>query len=127
MDENNIPIPALDQLVQNRQLQMMKAIIPYMEHPTQRFLSIYLKLTELQNTIRLFQHGNNLHMSELNACQNESQENRMLQMMNDLKAYMNPEDRENIENMLNYMELFSTYGDLFQGGINPEDLFSQIT
>lgn len=54
MDQENISQTALDQMVSSDQGQLLKAAVPYLPPQGQQMLSIYSKLQELFNTIRLF-------------------------------------------------------------------------
>lgn len=46
---------AIDSLIQDNRLCMLKAALPYLELRGQRPLSIYVKILELKNTFSLFQ------------------------------------------------------------------------
>lgn len=54
MDQENISQTALDQMVSSDQGQLLKAAVPYLPPQGQQILSVYSKLQELFNTIRLF-------------------------------------------------------------------------
>ena len=54
MDQENIAQTALDQMVSDDQGQLLKAAVPYLPLQGQQMISIYSKLQELFNTIRLF-------------------------------------------------------------------------
>lgn len=54
MDQENISQTALDQMVSSDQGQLLKAAVPYLPPQGQQMLSVYSKLQELFNTIRLF-------------------------------------------------------------------------
>ena len=45
---------SLDEAVLPRELQMLKAFLPFLPAPAQKMLAIYIKWTELQNTIAYF-------------------------------------------------------------------------
>ena len=54
---------AIDTLIQDRHLEMMKAAIPYLEAPRQKNIAMTVKLMELLRTMALFQNPeNNLRM-----------------------------------------------------------------
>ena len=55
MEQEPIARTALDEMVESDQNQMLKAMIPYLPSSGQRFLSVYTKVRELQNTMSLFQ------------------------------------------------------------------------
>ena len=47
----NLIMTSLDEAVLPRELQMLKAFLPFLPAPAQKMLAIYIKWTELQNTI----------------------------------------------------------------------------
>ena len=44
--------PVLDTLIQNRPIQMLKAIVPYLYGPQQRMISMMVRMIELQRTMQ---------------------------------------------------------------------------
>ena len=52
--ENEHTPPVLDTLIQNRPIQMLKAIVPYLYEPQQRMVSMMVRMIELQRTMQLF-------------------------------------------------------------------------
>ena len=54
---------AIDTLIQDRHLEMIKAAIPYLDNSRQRNMAMLVKFMELQRTMSLFQNsGNDLQM-----------------------------------------------------------------
>lgn len=50
----NIPITEFDTLTLNPSMQMLKALIPFLDYPMQRQVSLIIRITELQQTMRFF-------------------------------------------------------------------------
>lgn len=50
----NIPITEFDTLTVNPSMQMLKALIPFLDYPLQRQVSLIIRITELQQTMRFF-------------------------------------------------------------------------
>ena len=46
------PVTAFDTLYTSNQMQMLKIVLPFMQEQMQRFIAIYIKLTELMITLR---------------------------------------------------------------------------
>lgn len=46
--ENEHTPPVLDTLIQNRPIQMLKAIVPYLYEPQQRMVSMMIRMIELR-------------------------------------------------------------------------------
>ena len=54
---------AIDTLIQDRHLEMIKAAIPYLDNSRQKNMAMLVKFMEFQRTMALFQNpGNDLHM-----------------------------------------------------------------
>lgn len=50
----NIPITEFDTLTVNPSMQMLKALVPFLDYPMQRQVSLIIRITELQQTMRFF-------------------------------------------------------------------------
>ena len=53
--EPDLKMTDLDYLTASPHLQMIKAALPYIHVPEQRFFSLMVKISELERTVRLFQ------------------------------------------------------------------------
>ena len=60
--------PVLDTLIQNRPIQMLKAIVPYLYGPQQRMISMMVRMIELQRTMQLFDAAPEMQAQELRIC-----------------------------------------------------------
>lgn len=109
MDKKDMEIVTpFDQLTSSANLRMMKLMIPYVAPESQRFLAVYIRFMELQNTIRFFEHfGNGLHTQNFG--------NRVtspMEIFQEIAPYMPSgfsETFEQISNMLNMMEMMQTF------------------
>lgn len=99
----------LDSLIQSRELQMLKAVVPYICEPQQKTFSVLIKMVELQKTIQLFDGEPSMQAEELHICSNESQTERMCHMLNALKDFCTEQEQENIDLLLNFFDMFSSY------------------
>jgi len=50
----NIPITEFDTLTVNPSMQMLKALVPFLDYPMQRQVSLIIRVTELQQTMKFF-------------------------------------------------------------------------
>ncbi len=50
----NIPITEFDTLTVNPSMQMLKTLIPFLDYPLQRQISMIIRITELQQTMKFF-------------------------------------------------------------------------
>lgn len=112
--------PVLDTLIQSRELQMLKSVVPYMPGAQQRMLSVVIKLVELQKTIQLFGGESRLQASELHICENESPTERTCHMLAAIREYCTPAEQENIDSFLNFFDVYNSYESLFSENTLPE-------
>lgn len=108
--ENEHTPPVLDTLIQNRSIQMLKAIVPYLYEPQQRMVSMMVRMIELQRTMQLFDAAPEMQAQELRICSNESPTERTHQILNVLREYCTPQERDQIDMILNILDLTSVTG-----------------
>ena len=108
--ENEHTPPVLDTLIQNRPIQMLKAIVPYLYEPQQRMVSMMVRMIELQRTMQLFDTTPEMQAQELRICSNESPTERTHQILNVLREYCTPQERDQIDMILNLLDITSVTG-----------------
>ena len=108
--ENEHTPPVLDTLIQNRPIQMLKAIVPYLYEPQQRMVSMMVRMIELQRTMQLFDAAPEMQAQELRICSNESPTERTNQILNVLREYCTPQERDQIDMILNLLDITSVTG-----------------
>ena len=108
--ENEHTPPVLDTLIQNRPIQMLKAIVPYLYEPQQRMVSMMVRMIELQRTMQLFDAAPEMQAQELWICSNESPTERTHQILNVLREYCTPQERDQIDMILNLLDITSVTG-----------------
>lgn len=109
MNEKEHSQPVLDALIQSRQLQMLKAIVPYIYEPQQKTISVMIKMIELQKTMQLFEGEPSMQAQELHICSNDSPSERTCHMLNALREFCTPQEQENIDMFLNFFDMFASY------------------
>ncbi len=93
----NIQLTEFDYLLADPHLQMMKAAIPYMQHPQQRMFSMIIKIQELQRTVNLFQDD----VSAMGISGEPQRKASALEMLQAMKPYAPPQEQEMIEMLEN--------------------------
>lgn len=88
-----------DNLVQTRELQMLKAMLPFVHTKSQMPLAILIQSMEFKNTIRNFQNTAN----SLSAFSINSETDRRNAMLQTLKKFCTPKEQETIDTLLNIM------------------------
>lgn len=116
MDETNTSQPVLDTLIRSRDLQMLKAMVPYFSGAQQRTISFVIRLIELQKTMQLFDAGPELQVAELQSGKNESPAERTRHMLNAMKEFCNPQEQANIDSVIGFFEMFESYEAMMTDG-----------
>ena len=104
------PMTLLDYKVSNKELNMLKTMLPYMDIHFQPFLAMYIKYIELRATIDLFTGGKDVFNTHKQASLGISD------ILSSIAPYLTPEERESMENMqniLNTVQMFEQYKDMF--------------
>ena len=122
--ENEHTPPVLDTLIQNRPIQMLKAIVPYLYEPQQRMVSMMIRMIELQRTMQLFDAAPEMQAQELRICSNESPTERTHQILNVLREYCTPQERDQIDMLLNILDITSVTG-IFNSFSEPNTILSR--
>ena len=100
----------LDNLVQDRQLQMLKTALPYINASAQKNIAFLIKYMELQRTVSLF----NSPQTSLQVCSvPESEEPYPLQMLEALRGFFPEKEQEYIDTLISYIQMFSACETLF--------------
>lgn len=89
-----------DSLVTNRTMQLVKAVIPYIDNNLGTLIGVLIKFQELQNAARI---NNNISIAAMNADKHKGMES----MLEDMKEFLPDEDREMLETMMTMMEMMS--------------------
>lgn len=97
-------ITPFDDLVNSHEQQLIKAAIPYLPADKQKLLSIYVKFSELMNTIRLMSSTED---SMLVACSVEEGD-----AITAIKKYCSPKEAEVIDNFLQMQQMFAFYKEM---------------
>lgn len=101
-------LTVLDQVANKNHLQMIKAVIPYLEIHQQKAFSVIIKMMELQNIVEFYDHGSYC----MNACSASSESPSMLDVLSDIRNYCEDGDLEMIDQciqMLSTLELYSLF------------------
>lgn len=102
-------VNALDAMVQDRQLQMMKTAVPYINPSSQGTFAFFIKFMELRRTMSVFGGSNSLQMCSAP----ETAEPLAIQLLSTMLDFSTEQERENIDTLLNYVQMFSAGGGLF--------------
>ena len=114
-DWNTRQMTPFDCLIASPTLQITKLLIPYLPPNTQKFLAIYVKFIEFQNTLSTFRSF-------------RQKSNSAEDIIQELRPYMPRsafESIEQIQNMMSMMEMFQSFdeesmSEMFGSMFSPE-------
>ena len=98
-------ITEYDELVQTRELQMLKSMLPFMNLNNPLPLAMLIQSMEFRNTLRVFQNNTNA----LTACAITNEADKRSAMLSTLRKFCTPKERETIDNILNIMCIMENY------------------
>lgn len=94
-----------DELVQTRELQMLKALLPFANIKSQMPLAILIQSMEFRNTVKMFQNNANA----LSACSINNEPDKRSAMLQTLRKFCTPRERETIDTIMNIMCVMENY------------------
>ena len=94
-----------DTQVHSQNLQIMKAMVPYLAARQQKPFAFMIKYMELQKTLEVFS-SNTLSIQSAPA---ESEQDKMFHMLSDISEQCSEAEQENISMMLNMLQMLSAY------------------
>lgn len=107
MDYNsNLNVTDFDMVVSAKELQIMKAAIPYIPTSEQKFISIYVKFAELMKTLQLFRNSKE---DSVGICSVPEESRNPTAMLNAIKCYLDDNERETIDLLTNFVSASSIY------------------
>ncbi len=119
-NEPDLKMTDLDYLTAAPHLQMIKAALPYIHVPEQRFFSLMVKISELERTVRLFQEKED---GMVGICSlEEDQPSSPIDMLNAMKPYGTPQEQEFIDLVANFLQgsrLYQSYRESAPETIRP--------
>lgn len=98
----------LDQIATQNHLQLAKAAITYLPASNQPFLSVWIKLMEIQNILHFY------HQSPLpvEACSSSGSSDGLLDILSDMRNYCEGSDQELLDQWIQLagtLELYSIF------------------
>ena len=92
MEKQQLKQTKYDSLVTNRTMQLVKAVIPYINNDAGTLIGMLIKFQELQNAARI---NNNVAIAAMNADKHKGMES----MLDDIKDFLDDDNREMLENI----------------------------
>lgn len=105
MEQEQTALTEYDGLIQTRELQMLKTMLPFVSVQHQMPLAILIQSMEFKNTIQMFQNNANA----LTACALPKDSDKKSAMIQSLKRFCTPKERETLDNIMNIMYIMENY------------------
>lgn len=86
-----------DEIMQTRQLQMLKTVVPYLGVQAQPKIAMLIQFMELRRSMEMAQNG----AQELAACEVPAGTDRRSALLNDLRRFCTPKEQETLDMLLN--------------------------
>ena len=106
----SLKMTELDRLTSLPHMQLVKAALPYIHIPEQRFFSLFVKFRELEKTMQLFADPAD---GEIGICSvGERDKDSPVDMLKAIKPYGTEEEQSSIDLVLNFIEgsrLYESY------------------
>lgn len=94
-----------DEQIQTRELQMLKSMLPFVSNKNQMTLAMLIQYIEFQNTLKMFQKNTDI----LSAASFTSESDRRNAMLQTMRRFCTPKERETIDNILNIINVIENY------------------
>ena len=103
MEKDDYKLTDLDYLIGDHHLQMIKAALPYVQVPQQKFLSVLVKGNELMRTMELFREGPE---GEMGICSVGQDQSSPIEMPNATKPYRTQHEQDLMDVIINILQGF---------------------
>lgn len=100
MEKEQLKQTKFDSMVTNKTMQLVKAVIPYIDNRLGNYIGMYIKFKELQNASRI---NSNVTVAAMNADKHPGME----EMLEDIKEFLSEEERETIDTIMSMMEMMN--------------------
>ncbi len=94
-----------DDLVQTRNIQILKSIVPFLEFRTQKPVAMLIQYLEFKNATDAFSRRDN----SMAACSLPNGSERRNAMLNAIRQYCTPKEQETIDTILNMFCVMDNY------------------
>lgn len=108
MENEQLKQTKFDSMVTSKNMQLVKAVIPYINNSLGNYIGMYIKFKELQNAARI---NSNVAISAMNCDKHNS---NMENMLEDIKDFLSDDQRETIDTMMTMMEMMNMDDDAKQ-------------
>lgn len=112
-------LTALDQIANQNHLQLLKAAVPYINASSQKMISLFIKMLEMQNILHFYGHTGNC----VRSCSTGNTSPDMIDMLTDMRKYCDESEGAMIDQCLQLLSTMELYSIFAQSGADPSALF----
>ncbi len=112
---------SIDNFVNNKELNIMKAVLPFLPPQTQRFMAIFIAMNELSSVFALLNAIGNGNLFSNNKCEQEPDVSKIFET---IKKFLDPSEVEMYENYLNMMNTIKMFNEMSSMFNNDEQEYS---
>lgn len=105
MEEQERETVTYDDMVQTRNIQILKSIVPFLEFRTQKPVAMMIQYMELKNASETFSRRDN----SMAACALPNGSDRRNAMLGAIRQYCTPKEQETIDTILNLFCVMDNY------------------
>lgn len=123
-EDTSVKLTAIDRIANSGGLQMMKAMLPYIDQSSQQMMALFIKSIEINNILSFYKTPKDVTASSFDPKQVSATE-----MLKDIRDCVNGPEQDMIDqclNMFQMMELYRSFQSMNESGGNPEDMLKNF-
>lgn len=109
MEEAIKELTDFDALICDSRLQMMKALIPFIPAREQKFLSVYVKYTELAKTMELVKNINSDNSVGICSLTGNNEKKDLSEILQIMRKFSSDKERDTIDMIMNMISIYRTF------------------
>lgn len=120
-EDSSVKLTPIDQIANSGNLQMMKALLPYMARSGQHQMAILIKAMEINNVLSFYQHPSDVSASSL-----DTKHISTMDMLQDIRSYLNGPEQSMIDQCLNMFQMMNLYNSFQNTGGSTDDMLKNL-
>ncbi len=101
MDNEFMKLTKFDSMLTSKEMQLVKAVIPYIDGDASAMLGMIIKFQELRNAAAL------RSTDAVSAMNTDNAQNKMENLFNDIREFLSEEEQETMDMMMSMMEMMN--------------------
>lgn len=120
MENEKLKQTKFDSMVTNKNMQLAKAVIPYIDNGLGNYIGMIIKLKELQNAAKI---NSRVSVSAMNY---DKHNNNIENMLEDIKDFLSDNEKETIDTIMSMMEMMKTMEGMDMDGNTMQDFMNSM-